>query len=378
MDAEPVLEQLPVNIERDFDYLLSFLPRGWKEQARSCGALRRCRKIPDASVLLRALLLHLAEGCSLRETAVRLKEGGILDISDVAIMDRLRQSAKWFNWMNNRMLEMWIARKPAEVFGFGRKIIVADGTRIQEQGPTGSGWMLHYAIGLSDLKCEQALVKDWANSGEGFGRFDIQPGELWIGDRAYGKKPGIAHTVAAGADVIARFAFNNLPLLHSGGAAFDLLAHLRTLGDLQFGDWPVEFTFQKRRIAGRVCALKKSPQATEKALKAVRRKAQKNQNESRSETLEAAGYIFIFTTLKADVASAANVLEIYRGRWQVELVFKRLKSILGFGYLPKRDKQSIRSWLEGKLLVALLLEALLVKGESFFPWGYPLQTIKGA
>jgi hypothetical protein len=307
-----------------------------------------------------------------------LKEGGILDISDVAIMDRLRQSAKWFNWMNNRMLEMWIARKPAEVFGFGRKILVADGTRIQEQGPTGSGWMLHYAIGLSDLKCEQALVKDWANSGEGFGRFDIQPGELWIGDRAYGKKPGIAHTVAAGADVIARFAFNNLPLIHSGGASFDLLAHLRTLGDLQVGDWPVEFTFQKRRIAGRVCALKKSPQATEKALKAVRRKAQKNQNESRSETLEAAGYIFIFTTLKVDVASAANVLEIYRGRWQVELVFKRLKSILGFGYLPKRDKQSIRSWLEGKLLVALLLEALLVKGESFFPWGYPLQTIKGA
>jgi hypothetical protein len=72
------------------------------------------------------------------------------------------------------------------------------------------------------------------------------------------------------------------------------------------------------------------------------------------------------------------VLEIYRGRWQVELVFKRLKSILGFGYLPKRDNQSIRSWLEGKLLVALLLEALLVKGESFFPWGYPLQAIKGA
>ena len=97
MDAGPVSEQLPVNIERDFDYLLSFLPCGWKAQARSCGALRRCRKIPDASVLLRALLLHLAEGCSLRETAVRLKEGGILDISDVAIMDRLRQSAKWFN-----------------------------------------------------------------------------------------------------------------------------------------------------------------------------------------------------------------------------------------------------------------------------------------
>jgi hypothetical protein len=156
MDAEPVSEQLPVNIERDFDYLLSFLPCGWKAQARSCGALRRCRKIPDAPVLLRALLLHLAEGCSLRETAVRLKEGGIIDISDVAIMDRLRQSAKWFNWMNSRMLEMWIARKPAEVFGFGRKILVADGTRIQEQGPTGSATGPMEKSPESRIRCPQA------------------------------------------------------------------------------------------------------------------------------------------------------------------------------------------------------------------------------
>jgi len=114
-----------------------------------------------------------------------------------------------------------------------------------------------------------------ANSGGGFGRFEIQPGELWIGDRTYGKKPGIAHTVAAGADVIARFAFNNLPFFHPGGASFELLAQLGTLGDLQAGDWPVEFTFQKRKITGRVCALKKSSQATENALKVVRRKAQK-------------------------------------------------------------------------------------------------------
>ena len=51
----------------DWDVLSSFLPEGWQEKARDLGALRRCRKIPDAGTLLRLLLIHLADGCSLRE-----------------------------------------------------------------------------------------------------------------------------------------------------------------------------------------------------------------------------------------------------------------------------------------------------------------------
>ena len=89
--------------------------------------------------------------------------------------------------------------------------------------------------------------------------------------------------------------------------------------------------------------------------------------------LESSGYIFVFTTLPASALSAAQALELYRGRWQIELVFKRLKSILSLGYLRKVDPDSARSWLEGKLFVAMLIEALLAQTESFFPWGYPLE-----
>ena len=63
---------------------------------------------------------------------------------------------------------------------------------------------------------------------------------------------------------------------------------------------------------------------------------------------------------------------MYRGRWQIEIAFKRLKSIIGLGHLRKSDVEGAKAWLHRKLLVAFLMEALIAAGERFFPWGYPL------
>ena len=107
-------------------------------------------------------------------------------------------------------------------------------------------------------------------------------------------------------------------------------------------------------------------------------KSAKNHAQTKASTLEASGYIFVFTTLPVRALRASQALELYRGRWQIELVFKRLKSILSLGYLRKVDPVSARSWLEGKLFVALLIEALWAQAESFFPWGYPLEKTASA
>jgi Transposase DDE domain len=71
---------------------------------------------------------------------------------------------------------------------------------------------------------------------------------------------------------------------------------------------------------------------------------------------------------------AASILQIYRLRWQIELVFKRMKSIMGLGQLPKKDSASSRAWLHGKLFVALLVERVVEAAKSFSPWGYPLEV----
>jgi hypothetical protein len=364
-----------LDVGLDFDFVLGFLPDGWEEKAKELGALRRCRKIENARVLLRLLLLHLAEGWSLRETAVRAKHSGLVDVSDVAIMDRLRSAGEWFRWMSTELMAQWVLRQPQSVYGGRWNVRVIDGTHIQEPGPTGSSWRIHYSVGLPSLACSELHLtpSDGRGNGETFRRFEVQPGDLFIGDRAYGLASGIAHVASGGGDVLTRFCWSNLPLWVSRKRRFSLVARLRRLRGSQLGDWPAFVKNGEREIAGRVCAVKKSRQLAKEARREARRKAQKNGVEIMPETEEAAGYFFVFTTVDAEALSAAQALEFYRGRWQVELVFKRLKSILGLGHLHKTDEQSARSWIHGKLFVAFLLEALLRYGETFFPWGYPLR-----
>jgi Transposase DDE domain len=362
-------------VGEDFEYVVKLLPEGWQAKARELGALRRCRKVESAEVLLRVLLIHLAEGCSLRETALRAARGGLVQLSDVAIMDRLRLSGSWFRWMNLGLVQRWIEREPRRLYGTKRRINLVDATRIQEPGPTGSSWVLHYCIELVSLACRQWVLTDWRGNGESFWRFDPQAEELYIADRAYGTRAGIAVFRQAGAEVLVRFALDNLPLLQpSSPKRFNLLARLRRLQATQMGDWPVELEYEGQRFSGRVCAIKRSRQAAQEALRRFLLSTQRKGQQPKASTLEALRYVFVFTSLSPAELSPTQALELYRGRWQIELVFKRLKSILQLGHLRKIDPDSTRSWIEGKLFVALLLESLLRQAESFFPWGFPLDS----
>ena len=91
---------------------------------------------------------------------------------------------------------------------------------------------------------------------------------------------------------------------------------------------------------------------------------------TRPGTLELAKYVIVFTTRSR--GSTADVLRSYRMRWQIELVFKRLKSLAQLGHVPKHDDRSSRAWLYGKLLVTLLTQKLIRIGRDISPSGYLL------
>jgi len=358
------------DLDQDWQYLQTFLPSGWQQEARSLGALQRCRKVGNAESLLRTLLIHLADGCSLRETAARARHGNIVSISDVALLKRLRSSGEWLRWMAEQVMVKWIEKQPSAIFGQEFNIRVIDGSTIQEPGSTGSTWRIHYSIGLPSLYCDEVHTTT-PEIGESFKRFSIEPGDLLLGDRGYAHRSGIAHVVQGGGHVLVRVNLSAVPLLEENGSSFDLLAHLRMLEGRKIGDWPVWAEHDNAKIPGRVCAIKKNKVAAEKArLKALKENSRKGA-EVRPETLESAAYTFVFTTLPRRVKPSA-VLEMYRGRWQVELVFKRLKSIIGLGHLKKKDLEAAQAWIHGKLLVAFLIEALIAAGERFSPWGYPI------
>jgi DDE family transposase len=367
-------EDILAGVAEDWQIVLRVLPLGWQEKARELGALRRYRQFPDAATLLRVLLIHVAEGCSLRETAVRAAEGRLVTVSDVALLKRLRVSGDWFRWMGEELMRRWMTPRPVQpLLDAGRRIRIVDGSTVNEPGATGSTWRLHYAVGLPSLACEEVHVTD-TSVGESLRRFQVAPGDLLIADRGFATRNGVRHVAQHGGAVIVRLNLTNLPLSDGEGRPFALLPQLRTLSADRMGDWPVAVREDSRGllpIAGRVCAIKKSHTAAERSRAKAERESRRGGHQVKPETLEAAEYIFVFTTLGADIPAPA-ILEMYRGRWQVELTFKRLKSLLALGHLKKVDPQGAKAWLQGKLFVAILIETLIALAERFFPWGYPL------
>src|SRR5688572_19381201 len=81
--------------DRNWEFLLGLLPADWKQLARTTGAITRLRGFAGEDQLLRALLMHVALGCSLRDTVVVAKAAGWLALSDVALLKKLRQSEGW-------------------------------------------------------------------------------------------------------------------------------------------------------------------------------------------------------------------------------------------------------------------------------------------
>ena len=361
----------PVNLlDEEWDFLTEFLPEDWREQARASGALRRARDIPSADCLLQLILMHTATGLSLRQTVVRARQQGLADISDVALLKRLRSSEAWLRYLNSQMTEIGEAALVQRLCA-QRRVRVVDATTVQEQGGAGTDWRVHYTLCLPDLNCDFFELTD-EHGGETYRRIPVKPGDLLLGDRGYSNAPGVGAVRQAKGDVLVRWNSFSFPLETADGKAFDALKELSKLPKRSPREWAVAFTHQGQRYQGRLCAIRKNAVATARAQEKLRKQARKKQKQVAADALKLAAFVVVFTTIPQAVLDTREVLELYRVRWQVELRFKHLKSLLGLGCLPKYDEQSCRAWIQAKLLCGLLIERLMREAKFFFPWGYRL------
>ena len=365
--------------DESWELLLSLLPLGWEEQAVLCGAVERLRGFRSAGDLLRVLLMHVGKGYSLRETAARARQSGLAEVSDVALLLRLRKAQGWW-----RQLCLGLLRESGWSVGADPRqwnLRAVDGTLVQEPGRTGAQWRIHYSLQLPSLECDafEMTAARGPGTGEKLERLTVAPGDLLLADRGFCRPAGVAAVVRQGGALILRLHSCSLPLYYAGRRRFALLEQLRQLSQPgQIGEWSVQVRSAEGVIEGRLCALRKSQQATAQAERRVLRKAQRTGKATRPATLELACYVLVFTTVPASDLSATEVLELYRSRWQIELHFKRLKSLAQLGHLPKHDEDAARAWLYGKLLLALLSQKLARQGRDFSPWGYSLAGASAA
>lgn len=362
-------------MDEDWKVLTTLFPANWQELAATSGALKGLRKDKSAENLLRTLLIHLGCGYSLRETVVCARQSGLGDMSDVALFKRLKKCKGWLHALCVSLLAERVttpgqaAQSPVRLF---------DATHVAEPGKTGSIWRVHYSIQAPSMCCDyfQITPIKGEGTGETFQRFPVNAGDLILADRGYSLASGIEYVNSSGAFVTVRFNPNNVPATDRAGNKFDLLAHLKRFkkaGEVR--SWPVLIPCEgKDAVSGRICVVRKSEEAIRQAHRKLRRRESKNGQKLRAQTLVYAEYIIVFTTFPEEKFPPSVVMEWYRIRWQIELVFKRFKQIAKLGHLPKHDDESAEAWLYGKLFIALITEKLVSHAASISPWGYEIVT----
>ncbi|MGA2217501.1 MAG: hypothetical protein ABSG51_05410 [Terracidiphilus sp.] len=186
---------------------------GWEQAGRSSVAVKRLRGFSSIEALLRTLLLHVGWGWSLRETAVQAKLAGIADVSDVTLLNRLRDFEVWLRHLCRQLWqEGGVSLQPA--LG-GHAVRVLNATVVREPGSAGSQWRIHYSLRLPSLECDSFVLtpNHGRGSAERFGHFDFHPRELVLADAGYCHPAGIAAVVEQQADVCVRLSPQAWPLL---------------------------------------------------------------------------------------------------------------------------------------------------------------------
>ncbi len=340
--------------------------------ARQCGFVRRTSGRVDAETWLRLMLMHVAGGLSLKQTMVRAAELGWCQLSHVALFKRLRSAQDWLARLCGDLLE-WQKKRLAQTncWPEGWKVRMIDATTVSEPGATGTSRRIHYSLNMPSMVCDHFEITD-EKGGEKFGRFAFAPGEIAVADRGYSHRAGVAHVIGSGAAVLVRWNPAAFPLERAEGGKQDVLPWLRRLPKTAARERDVFFRHDGRLHPMRLCAVRKSRLAAERAREKVRRDAAENGRTLRGETLEYAEFVMVLCSADRAAVPLEAALGLYRGRWQVELVFKRLKSLLDAGHVPKGSDPSARAWMQAKILTALLIERTLWEGEFLSPWGHGL------
>ena len=343
-----------------FAELLERLPAGLDldRLALETKAIQRKRELVDGVTLLRIALARGPGGLSLRQTAAWASMLGIAELSNPGVKYRLNQATDFLAVLVERLLA---AKAPgADLRWPGRTLRLADGTCVSKPGSTGTDWRVH---GVFDLGRGGFSQTD-KHGAEALERGVPHPGEIRIGDRNYARAPVLRRFRAPSdgkVDFIVRLGWNALQLTNPAGKPFDLIGYLQCLPP---GSRPHEVNLRasvgrdEPALAVRLIAQRKTPEAAEATRSALRRAAAKKGKALDSRSLIAAEFMILATSLPKSGYSAKAVLAAYRLRWQIELAFKRLKSLLHIDRLPTHTERGSRSWLYAHLILALLCDDL--------------------
>jgi len=346
---------MKLSLTRDDDWksLLAFLPKDYKSLADEYKQLRTQygnAKICDADTLLRFIFVHVGADLPLRQTVALIAEAGGPSLSPMRLHKKMRLAAPYLRALVERMVE-WPTEGDPELWG-GYFLTAVDATVACGPGATGTDARIHTKLRVADVSISAVEVTD-ETGGETFKRFTWERGELVLADRAYCSPSGVQHVLDGQADVLVRYRLGGIELFNASGCAIDVLAQVAHLAVGAGLDLDVEAKLSSGKAPGRLIAYRLADDAVERARKKLR-----TEGSVSAPVMEAAKYVLLFTTALRGRLDAERCLQAYRMRWQIELQFKRWKSLCGFDVLPNYRDDTTLAWLYAKVLLGTLLDRM--------------------
>ena len=346
--------------------------------ARLRGAFTRVREIKSAETLLRLALAYGGLGMSLRETCAWAEAGGIASLSDPSLLERLCKAAPWLGDIVAALIAEQ-TKVPAGRWA-GYRLRALDGTSICQPGADRTTWRLHVGYDLATGQVDQLELTD-GRGAENLQRLTYQPGDIVLGDRYYARPRDLRPVIEAGADFIVRTGWNSLRLLQANGEPFALFAALAAQTE-QEGEVQVRIHEGATEapplepLILRLIIRRKDKEQAEAEQKRLLKDARKRGKKPDPRSLEAANYILLLTSLPDGTFPPADILTLYRFRWQIELAFKRFKSLAGLDMLPAKKPQLARAWVYARLIIAIIAEQIAGQVPDSSPSGPGIITRK--
>jgi hypothetical protein len=168
--------------------------------------------------------------------------------------------------------------------------------------------------------------------------------------------------------VVLRIHPATFPLETDAGQPCAVLRWLRQRGAAE-RDWHGWCRGQGQRDRVRLLAATLDPATARKARRRKRRKAPQAGRKITAPTLAVAGWILVSTTLPAATWSPADVLDLSRARWPVELVFTRMKQLLRLHQIRRTNLPSVEATVRALRIAWALHEETVGHLRPLLPTG---------
>lgn len=347
-----------------WDRLFSSLPGSLdlEKLAHETRAFLRCRGVPNAEALLRLILMVGPGGLSFQEAVSWASLTGLAQLTDASLSDRIQHSVGFMEGLVSAMLCAHPGSAGQRLPG--RCLRISDGSSLSIPGSSGTDWRIHAVFDLEHGIFSHLEVTD-KHQGESLARGAILPGEIRLADRGYAHLRDLRHLVEGGlpnapVDFIVRQKINSFSYSSLDGTPFNLPDYLLSLpSTCQSTDLFLRINDPRGKIPPletRLIIARKPESAVASERKRQKRRASRNQNTLKQDALLATNFILLVTSLDEEVASTEDVLEIYRLRWQIELAFKRMKTLLHIDKMRAHTENGAKVWILSHFLLALLID----------------------